>query len=254
MVFSRGTFGKEKRLIVNDRNKLELIPIGKIFLEGAGKNRSYEYPHQGYADSLSYRIELEPNRNFEQAVEDLNGFSHIWLIFWFSESKGWKPKSLPPRGPVRKRGVFATRSPYRPNPVGLTLVKLEKISGLKLYVKGGDFINGTPLLDIKPYIGKGDTAENFSTGWLEEVEKYRFEVVWEEDAARKARTIERKSGLALKKIAERILSYTREPHPYMRISKLGEKRVLALQNWRILFHCDEENEKVVIESVADDNI
>ena len=92
-------------------------------------------------------IELVKGQDFEQALQDLDTFSHIWLIYGFHSAKGWKPMVLPPRGD-KKRGVFATRSPYRPNPIGISVVKLVNISGLKMYVTGTDLLDGTPIYSI----------------------------------------------------------------------------------------------------------
>ena len=113
-------------------------------------------PRQGvYARNEGY-IELFPHCNYEQALEDLGGFERIWLLFVFDRNVNWKPKVLPPYGIDRKVGTFASRSPYRPNPVGLSAVELVKIEGLKVYIRNFDLLDGTPILDIKPYIPEVD--------------------------------------------------------------------------------------------------
>src|SRR5581483_8669087 len=97
-------------------------------------------------------IVLNEGENFEQALEDLEGFEKIWLIYVFNRNEYWKPKVYPPRGERRKRGLFATRSPHRPNPIGLSLVDLINIDGRNVTVGNVDLLDGTPILDIKPYI------------------------------------------------------------------------------------------------------
>ncbi len=108
---------------------LSIEPIGYLRTTA---NKRHEAPRQpGSSESdLPGRIVLEAGHNYEQAVEDLSGFSKIWLIYWFDRNENWKPMVLPPRGPAgKKRGVFATRSPHRPNPIGLSLVDLIEIKG-----------------------------------------------------------------------------------------------------------------------------
>jgi len=120
---------------------------------------------------LTVKIVLNKNYNFEQAIEDLNGFDYIWLIWWFNKNSTWKPKVRPPRGPSVKRGLFSTRSPHRPNPIGLTAVPLISIEKNIIYVGTNDLINETPILDIKPYLASADSFPTASLGWLEEIEK-----------------------------------------------------------------------------------
>lgn len=118
----------------------------------------------GIVESLHGRVVFEPAYRNQEAVRGLEEFSHLWLIWEFSEAKrdNWSPTVRPPRlgGNVRK-GVFATRSPFRPNPIGLSSVKLEKIEidpnlGPVLHVSGADLMDGTPIYDIKPYIAYTD--------------------------------------------------------------------------------------------------
>ena len=102
-------------------------------------------------------------------LQDLESFSHIWLLPWFHlNGHRKKPLVLPPRGGP-KRGVLATRAPHRPNPLGLSVVRLLRVEGRILHVRGLDLINGTPILDIKPYIPDYDAIEGATRGWLEEM-------------------------------------------------------------------------------------
>jgi tRNA (adenine37-N6)-methyltransferase len=92
------------------------------------------------------------------------------VIYEFNNNKNWKPKTTPPRGPNVKRGVFATRSPYRPNPIGLSCVKLLKVDGLRVFVQEYDLLDGTPIFDIKPYLPYADSFPDAKMGWAEDVE------------------------------------------------------------------------------------
>ncbi len=135
--------------------------------------------HSGFADKVSTprqpfvaaaapgRIELYCGHNFEHALEDLSTFSHIWVLFVFDQNPNWRPKVLPPFGSDKRRGVFATRSPHRPNPIGMSVLQLHGIDGLTLHVSGLDILDGTPVLDIKPYVPMADIVSHASRGWLE---------------------------------------------------------------------------------------
>ena len=126
----------------------------------------------GLAPSLRSKIVFEPAFRVPEALRGLDGFSHIWLIWGFSESEGWSPTVRPPRlgGNVRM-GVFATRSPFRPNPIGLSSVRLEGIetdgeNGLVLIVTGADLMDGTPIYDIKPYLPGVDAHPEATDGFV----------------------------------------------------------------------------------------
>lgn len=133
----------------------------------------------GLAESLHARIVFdEPYRN-AAALRGLEGFSHIWLIWLFSEAvrNGWSPTVRPPRlGGNTRMGVFATRSPFRPNPIGLSCVKLIAIEGNELVVAGADLMDGTPILDIKPYLPYADARPDAAGGFAEPLREYALEV------------------------------------------------------------------------------
>ncbi|AJE04249.1 tRNA (N6-threonylcarbamoyladenosine(37)-N6)-methyltransferase TrmO [Geobacter pickeringii] len=105
----------------------------------------------------------------EKVVQDLNGFDRLWLIFAFHLSEGWKSSVKPPRGGP-KRGVLATRSPHRPNSIGLSAVGLERVDGRTLYLRGVDLLDGTPVLDIKPYVPYADAFPDSRAGWIDELD------------------------------------------------------------------------------------
>ncbi len=114
-------------------------------------------------------IELEASLP-EEALRGLEGFSRIWILFVFHRSEGWKPLVQPPRGPRIKRGVLATRSPHRPNPLGLSAVELVAVEGRRLRVRGLDLLDGTPILDLKPYVPYADAFPEARAGWIDEVD------------------------------------------------------------------------------------
>ena len=138
-------------------NSVNLEPVGYLrscFDEKFGAPRQ-----SGLVPSARGQLELIPPYNETDAVSGLERVTHLWLVFLFhqTQSQGWKPKVKPPRlGGNKKLGVFATRSPFRPNPIGLSVVKLERVEvagdEVILHISGVDLIDGTPVLDIKPYV------------------------------------------------------------------------------------------------------
>ena len=127
----------------------------------------------GLVDALRGEIVFEPEFRNPDAVRGLEGFSHIWLIWEFSQAvrDSWSPTVRPPRlGGNARMGVFATRSPFRPNPIGLSCVKLEGVEltadrGPVLHVAGADLLDGTPIFDIKPYVRYADSHPDALGGW-----------------------------------------------------------------------------------------
>ncbi len=157
-----------------------------------GFESKFGVPRQsGIADTVSSEIVFEKAYRNPDAVRGLEDFSHIWLIWNFSECERDKfsPTVRPPRlGGNRRVGVFASRSPYRPNPVGLTVVKLERIMlddkrGPVLTVTGADLMNGTPIYDIKPYLPQFDSVPSAVGGFAEDTAAYSAEVEISEKAA-----------------------------------------------------------------------
>lgn len=123
-----------------------------------------ETPRQPRTGSITDgTIVLRPG--LQNAVADLSGFSHVWVIAWFNYSRGWKSKVKPPRDQV-KRGVFATRAPHRPNPLALSVFELVSVRGTSLRVRGVDLLDGTPILDLKPYLPYADAIPDARTGWV----------------------------------------------------------------------------------------
>ena len=148
-----------------------LRPIAHIHSDFPSK---FGVPRQsGLVEALSARIVFEPAFRSPHALRGLEGFSHIWLLWQFSgaHTEGWSPTVRPPRlGGNTRMGVFATRSPFRPNPIGLSSVRLAGIElrtplGPVLHVLGADLMDGTPILDIKPYLAYTDSHPDASAGF-----------------------------------------------------------------------------------------
>ena len=138
----------------------------------------------GLVDSLTATIVFEPEYRDPEALRGMEGFSHLWLIWEFSEAKrdSWSPTVRPPRlGGNTRMGVFATRSPFRPNPIGLSCVRLLGVEttadmGTVLHVAGADLMDGTPIFDIKPYIPYADCHPDATEGFTAPGQDYLLEV------------------------------------------------------------------------------
>ena len=143
----------------------------------------------GLVDSLKAQVVFEEEYRNPDAVRGLDGFSHIWLIWQFSGAvrEGWSPTVRPPRlGGNERMGVFATRSPFRPNEIGLSSVKLEKIEidaklGPVLHVSGADLMDGTPIYDIKPYLPYCDSHPDAIGGWTDGADNRSLQVNFPEE-------------------------------------------------------------------------
>jgi tRNA-Thr(GGU) m(6)t(6)A37 methyltransferase TsaA len=191
-------------------------------------------------------IELMKGQDFEQALQDLETFSHIWLIYGFHSAKDWKPMVLPPRGD-KKRGVFATRSPYRPNPIGISVVKLVKISGLKIHVQGTDLLDGTPIYDIKPYIPYADSISDANAGWIDTLNHIETEIILSEEMQLLMNDSE---SAHIIMHAKQILRDSPYPHPYRRIKQVNENVYeVAIKEWRIQYRILQEG-NVILDSMS----
>lgn len=141
----------------------------------------FSIPRQPGLTSIESTIELLPPFNREEALLGLGQFSHLWVIFLFHANKESDALTVrPPRlGGNTKQGVFATRSPFRPNNIGLSLVKIKSIDKNSITVIGGDFLDETPVIDLKPYIKEIECVPDATSGWTENVDSGPLEVVFD---------------------------------------------------------------------------
>jgi tRNA (adenine37-N6)-methyltransferase len=219
-------------------SELILKPIGYL---QCNQIYNYDAPRQAVlAEENEGTIVLEENCNYEQALSDLEGFDKIWIIYYFHKNKGWKTKTLPPRSiDGSKKGVFATRSPYRPNPIGLSCVDLVKVEGRKIYIRNFDLLDKTPILDIKPYIPYCDSFSNSASGWLDEIkESDNWKCVFSDIAKNQIEWIKENSNLDLKRTSQ--IQLTNDPLNFKkkRVKVIDEKidlYCLAYRTWRIHF-------------------
>lgn len=113
-------------------------------------------------------LELFPSVLTPHAVQDLEGFERIWVIAWMHLNHGWRNKVSVPGEGRRTRGLLSTRAPHRPNPISLSAVVLQRVEGLRLHIERCDLLDGTPILDIKPYVPYSDAFPDVRAGWVDE--------------------------------------------------------------------------------------
>ncbi|MET0340853.1 MAG: tRNA (N6-threonylcarbamoyladenosine(37)-N6)-methyltransferase TrmO [Polyangiales bacterium] len=230
---------------------VSILPIGVVrspFLERA------DAPRQPRADGAVREAEGEvvlfAGRGYEDALTDLSAWDYVWLVVWFHHNQGFRPKVSPPRSAVR-RGVFATRAPYRPNPIGLSAVRLLAVEGLTLRVRGLDLLDGTPVLDVKPYVPYTDAIADAGHGWLDDAPppalapgtlpadpRPAFTISFAPHAAAQLAYLRDAHAVDLAARIEAQLALGVTPHAYRRIKKDGPRFRLALKDWRVWFEVE----------------
>lgn len=243
-----GAVGEE----IREERELTLRPIGYV---RTARQAKFDAPPQPDAASDEInRIELLPGHQFELALQDLASFDRIWLVWWFDRNQTWRPRVLPPRGPAKRRGVFATRSPHRPNPIGLTCVSLYGVEGRVLTVGALDLTDGTPILDIKPYIRTVDSFPESGLGWIEEIEQAEaqppaFRVVPDPLAEQQLDWLREAWQIDFTERAFALLRRDPTPHRTRRILQMGSNRFrIACGSWRMFYRI--EGEVVALEEIA----
>ena len=228
--------------------EVTFVPIGVVRSPFADRVSAPRQPSA--SREAAGTIELFPGRDFEHALSDLDGWERIWVVFCFhlNPPGAWRPKVLPPRSAGKRRGVFSTRSPHRPNPIGLSVVRLSAVRGLVLHVRDVDMVDGTPVLDLKPYVPYADAFPASRTGWLSPLlpadpgvpvdPEPGFAVAWAPLAAEQAAWLRSEHGVDLEDPVRRVLELGPQPHPYRRIKAEGDGFRLAVKDWRIRFRVD----------------
>ncbi len=197
-------------------------------------------------------LELLPDCDYEQALIDLAGFERIWLLWWFHKNKGWRPRVLPPRGPSQRRGVFSTRSPHRPSPLGMTPVQLLGVDGLKLLLGPCDLVDGTPVFDIKPYVPSYDSFPDSNAGWIDQVDAElsapgKFTVTVSELALLQAAWLKEAWGIDFVPRMTELLTRDPSPHRTRRIRRRQSgSSEITCGPWKALFKV--EGDQVLVHS------
>ncbi len=226
-------------------------PVGVLHCD---RKYRFEAPRQAVFAAGSGWVELDEHCNYEAALADLAGFERIWLIYVFHLNGNWRPKVKPPVAPPgRKVGVFATRAPYRPNPIGISAVELEKVEGRRLFIRNFDLLDGTPVLDIKPYIPAVDAFAGAACGWLEEADRRRYDVILTAGFRSTADWLLEHGGPDLANFCRVQLAFSPLDRRRKRLScehlPAGQWEI-GCRTWRIRFALDEEAQRIEVLQVT----
>lgn len=205
------------------------------------RRHKVESPRQGVLSSRKQKgkVILEKGHNYEQALRDLDGFERIWLIYIFHRNESWKPLTRPPSSSHRlKVGTFASRSPYRPGRIGLSCVRLHSVQGLELTVSEFDLLDGTPILDIKPYVAYADAFPGSPDSWVEKRDEIDYVIHCEPLACAQIEHLEKSTELCFRDFIQTQLSSNPTDMKGKRIKVLAgeaDHYVIAYRTWRIIY-------------------
>lgn len=207
-------------------------------------------PRQGVYTQASGVIDFLPHKAYDQALRDLEGFDRLWVIFHFHLNPRWRPTVRPPIPPLGQDrvGVFSSRSPYRPNPIGLSCVRLLGVEGLRVHIAESDLLDGTPILDIKPYIAAADSFPAARAGWLDRAPTEAWTLAFACEEA--LDFILAHGGPDLRALARVQLSHNPLDSSRKRVALNPDgSATLALRTWRLRFHHDADTRSIVVEQV-----
>ena len=224
--------------------------IGTVRCDGKYK---FEAPRQGVYSSGHAVIELD-SQYAGDAVADLAAFERIWVLFVFhcNLGKSWKPMTSPPYAPeARKYSLFATRSPYRPNPIGLSCVKLDRIeNNRKLFVSEHDLLDGTPVLDIKPYIPQADAFPAAAAGWRDELVLPTWQLDYSPLFCKQAEFLLNIGAPDMINFCQVQLTHTPLDFSRRRLTEISPGHYeLGCRTWRISFHIVPELQHIELISI-----
>ncbi len=214
-----------------------MTPIG--FVRCAGRYR-FEAPRQGVFAANSGVIELLEGHRYEEAAADLAGFERIWVLFVFHLNQTWNVRVTPPVAPPGRRiGVFATRSPHRPNRLGMSCVELEKVDGRRLHIRNFDLLDGTPVVDLKPYIPCADAFPDAAVGWPAEAGVENWQVEYTERFLAESAFIVSAGGPDLRNFCEVQLHHAPLDRQRKRLYEAADGTMeIGCRTWRIRFAAD----------------
>jgi tRNA-Thr(GGU) m(6)t(6)A37 methyltransferase TsaA len=154
------------RIVLPPPLPVELRPIGVMRSPLQVHHDAPRQPRVRAAGEAPVPGEIHIAQGLQNCLHDLDGFSHVWVLFVFHHARGWSSKVMPPRD-RKKRGLFSTRSPARPNPIGMSCLELLRIERRVVYVGDHDILDGTPILDLKPYLPYCDSVPDARTGYAD---------------------------------------------------------------------------------------
>ncbi len=222
---------------------IELTPIGYF---SCPQKYRFETPRQGVYANNTGHIVLNDDPRLEEACRDLGGVDRIWVLFCFHLNKGWRSFVRPPVSPGGRRiSTFATRAPFRPNPIGLSCVELVRVERKILHIRNFDLLDGTPILDLKPYVPAVDSFPDSRVAWLENAKTEQWEVCFEPSVLRRIVWIRENGGPDLENFCSVQLACDPLNRKRKRLASDpdGVWRI-GCRTWQILFRIEQKTLRV----------
>lgn len=235
----------------NNAKTFSFSSIGTI--ESQSKYR-YDAPRQSVFANTPAFLRWHSNI-YAECAADLNGFDRVWLVWVFdrNESDSFHTRvRVPVPAEKDKYSVFATRSPHRPNPIGISAVELLAVTPDGLELGACDLLDGTNVLDVKPYIPEADAFPDAKAGWRDRIEKSPFEITWSDTAAKQADFICQRGNLNIRNFCEIQLAYRPSDSSRKRVEPSGIDDILILhyRTWKIYFTVDNNSKKIFIGNIS----
>lgn len=224
--------------------------IGRI--ESRSKYR-YDAPRQSVFANQAAFLRWTSNV-YAECAADLAGFDRVWLVWVFDRNENSKLHTrvrVPVPAEKDKYSVFATRSPYRPNPIGISAVELLAVTPDGLQLGACDLLDGTSVLDVKPYIPEADAFPDAKAGWRDMIDKKPFELIWSDKAAKQADFILAEGNLDIRNFCKIQLSYRPVDSNRKRVETLDEENhfLIRYRTWKIYFELDEEAKQIRLQNI-----
>ena len=234
--------------------KITSFPMKPIGYVRTSSRYRYEAPRQPAFSGTEAMIEFIPGNSYEAAAKDLAGFDRIWVIFCFHlNTDHWNPFVRPPVSPDGgKYGVFATRSPHRPNPIGMSCVEVISIEKKGIRIRNSDMLDGTPVFDIKPYIPEVDAFPDSRAGWHDRIQDESFQVDFTEDFREKSAFLLSLGAPDMAEFSRVQLRFRPLDSSRKRLTppeKNGGLWGIGCRTFRILFSICEEEKKIRAENI-----
>lgn len=228
------------------------------FVRTAARYR-YEEPRQSVFSPTPAQLEFTDDPRFRDALADLEGFQRLWIVAVFhlnvnpDRTANWNPKVRPPVTPDDKKyGVFSTRSPHRPNPIALSCVEVEKIDTAKgiIYLRACDLLDGTPVLDIKPYIPEVDSFPQSAAGWRDRLKTEQWELDFLPEATSRMAFLKENGAPDMVSFCNIQLSINPLDKSRKRLEhRSGCRYAVGCRTWQIVFSADKTARKITVETV-----
>ncbi|MBR2905044.1 MAG: tRNA (N6-threonylcarbamoyladenosine(37)-N6)-methyltransferase TrmO [Lentisphaeria bacterium] len=215
----------------------------------------YEMPRQASFSGVPAFIEwVKDEPGYALAAKDLAGFERIWVIFCFHLNwDHWNPMVRPPVSPDGKKySLFATRSPHRPNPIGLSCVQLVSVEKTGLLIGPCDILDGTPVFDIKPYIPEADAFPASAAGWHDRIKDTGYEVSFTENFLAKSRFLAELSSLDVENFCRIQLKFSPLDASRKRVKKaegMEKEYIISCRTWKVCFHIEEEKKEILVKDL-----